>query len=168
MEEIVNKVAQSSLAVFDLEDFYPRNQKVALDIADFLEDGFILREVHFRNALKAHDWSNYQDKLVAIFCSTDAILPAWAAILVATHLNEFAQKAYLCKLSEVDTLYFTEILSAYDYSSYADKPVILKGCSKKPVPELAYLLAMDKLQGVAKSVMFGEACSAVPLYKKRK
>ncbi|WP_298148471.1 DUF2480 family protein [Flavobacterium sp.] len=168
MEEIVNKVAQSVLAVFDLEDYYPKNQKAVVDIADFLEEGFILREVNFRNALKAHDWSSYKDKLVAVYCSTDAILPAWAPILVATHLHEFAHKTYLCPLEAVDTLYFTEILSELDYSSFADKPVILKGCSKKPVPEMAYLLAISRLQSVARSVMFGEACSAVPLYKKKK
>jgi hypothetical protein len=165
MNEIINKVANSSLEVFDLEDYYPTGIRTQIDIAQWLEEGFLLKEKDFREALKNHDWSQYQNHFVAIYCSTDAVLPAWATILVTVHLQPFAKKVILGKKEEIDTLLYSEILNRIDYSIYRDKPVILKGCSKKPVPEAAYIMAIQHLQKVAKSVMFGEACSAVPLYK---
>jgi hypothetical protein len=166
--EIVNKVASSALMVFDLEDYYPKGNKVSIDISQWLIEGFMLKEKDFREALKNHDWSQYQDAFVAIYCSTDAILPAWAMLLVSTHLQPFCKKIVLGKVSTIDEVIYTETLAQLDYSIYEDKPVILKGCSKKPVPEIAYVLAMQKLQTVAKSVMYGEACSAVPLFKAKK
>ncbi len=165
MNEIINKVANSSLAVFDLEDYYPSGNRTQIDIAQWLEDGFLLKEKNFRETLKNHDWSQYQNHFVAIHCSTDAILPAWATILVTTHLQPFAKKIILGKKEEIDTVLYNEILNQIDYSVYLGKPVILKGCSQKPVPETAYVFAVQHLQKVAKSIMFGEACSAVPLYK---
>jgi hypothetical protein len=163
--EIINKVANSSLEVFDLEEFYPSGIRTQIDVSQWLLEGFLLKEKDFREALKNHDWSQYQNHFVAIHCSTDAILPAWATILVTVHLQPFAQKIILGKKEEIDMLLYNEILVQVDYSIYQGKPVILKGCSKKPVPEAAYIFAIQKLQTVAKSVMFGEACSAVPLYK---
>jgi len=133
-----------------------------------LEEGFLLKEKDFREALKNHDWSQYQNHYVAIFCSTEAIVPAWATILVTVYLQPFAKKIILGKKDEIDTLLYLEILNQMDYSIYLNKPVILKGCSKKPVPESAYVLAVQHLQLFAKSIMFGEACSAVPLFKKGK
>lgn len=168
MNEIINKVANSALEVFDLEDYYPSGIRTQIDIAQWLEEGFLLKEKNFREAIKSHEWSNYHNHFVAIYCSTDAVLPAWATILVTVHLQPFAQKIILGKKEEIDTFLYHEILNQIDYSIYKDKPVILKGCSKKPVPETAYVLAVQKLQTVAKSVMFGEACSAVPLYKSKK
>ncbi len=166
--EIVNKVANSVLEVFDLEDYYPKEIRTQIDISQWLYEGFLLKEKDFREALKNHDWSQYQGHLVAINCSTDAIIPAWATILVAIQVAPFAAKVVNGTLEDLDTFIYQEILSNIDYSIYQDKPVILKGCSKKPVPESAYIFAIQKLQEVAKSIMYGEACSAVPLFKKSK
>lgn len=168
MEEIINRVANSVLEVFDLEDYYPKGIRTQIDISQWLYEGFLLKEKDFREALKNHDWSDYQDHFVAIHCSTDAIIPAWASILVTTHVAPFAQKVILGTVSDLESALYQEILSKLDYSAYQDKPVIIKGCSKKPVPESAYVLAAQHLQPLAKSIMYGEACSAVPLYKKSK
>ena len=168
MDEIVNKVANSVLEVFDLEDYYPSGIRTQLDISQWLLDGFLLKEKDFREALKNHDWSKFQNHFVAIHCSTDAIIPAWASILVTVYLSPFAKKVVVGNLTDLETSLYQEILSTLDYSKYQDKPVILKGCSKKPVPESAYIMAIQKLQPFAKSIMYGEACSAVPLYKKNK
>lgn len=168
MDEIVNKVANSVLEVFDLEDYYPSGIRTQLDISQWLLDGFLLKEKDFREALKNNDWSKFQNHFVAIHCSTDAIIPAWASILVTVYLSPFAKKVVFGNLTDLETSLYQEILSTLDYSKYQDKPVILKGCSKKPVPESAYIMAIQKLQPFAKSIMYGEACSAVPLYKKIK
>ena len=168
MDEIINKVANSSLEVFDLEDYYPKEISTQIDIAQWLFEGILLKEKDFRESLKNHDWSQYQNHLVAIHCSTDAILPAWASILVTTYVSPFAKKVVLGNINDLYTAFYQDILSKIDYSYYQDKPVILKGCSKKPVPETAYIIAIQELQKVAKSIMYGEACSAVPLFKKSK
>ena len=168
MDEIVNKVANSVLEVFDLEDYYPSGIRTQLDISQWLLDGFLLKEKDFREALKNHDWSQFQNHFVALHCSTDAIIPAWASILVTVYLSPFAKKVVVGNLTDLETSLYQEILSTLDYSKYQDKPIILKGCSKKPVPESAYIMAIQKLQPFAKSIMYGEACSAVPLYKKSK
>jgi hypothetical protein len=168
MDEIVNKVANSVLEVFDLEDYYPSGIRTQLDISQWLLEGFLLKEKDFREALKVHGWSQYQNHFVAIHCSTDAIIPAWASILVTVYLSPFAKKVVVGNLTDLETSLYQEILATLDYSKYQDKPIILKGCSKKPVPESAYIMAIQKLQPFAKSIMYGEACSAVPLYKKNK
>jgi len=168
MDEIVNKVANSVLEVFDLEDYYPSGIRTQLDISQWLLDGFLLKEKDFREALKNHDWSQFQNHFVAIHCSTDAIIPAWASILVTVYLSPFAKKVVVGNFIDLETSLYQEILPTLDYSKYQDKPIILKGCSKKPVPESAYIMAIQKLQPFAKSIMYGEACSAVPLYKKSK
>jgi secreted protein with Ig-like and vWFA domain len=167
-EEIINKVANSSLEVFDLEDFYPNGVRAQIDLSQWLYEGFLLKEKDFREALKNHDWQQYEGEFIAINCSTDAILPAWASILVTTYVAPFAKKVVLGTISDLNTAIYQEILATVDFSKYQDKPVILKGCSKKPVPDSAYIMAIQELQKVARSVMYGEACSAVPLYKKAK
>jgi hypothetical protein len=167
MDEIINKVAQSSLMVFDLEEYYPDDYVVDLDISQWLLDGFILKESDFRAQLKNSDFSGYQDKYVALHCSTDAILPAWAFALVAVHLAPFAVKIIHGNKEQTIIDWYQDILNKLDYTDYFQKPVILKGCSKKPVPNQVYTLAVQKLLLVAKSVMFGEACSAVPLFKNK-
>lgn len=166
-DEIINKVANSVLEVFDLEDYYPKGIRMQIDISQWLLEGFLLKEKDFRESLKNHDWSKYQDSFVAINCSTDAIVPAWASILVTIHLSPYAKKVVLGDLNDLETALYHEILPSIDYSKYQDKPVIIKGCSKKPVPESAYILATQKLQPFAKSIMYGEACSAVPLFKRK-
>lgn len=168
MDEIINRVANSALEVFDLEDYYPVGTRTQIDLAQWLLEGFLLKEKDFREALKNHDWSQYQNHFAALYCSTDAIVPAWATILVTTYLTPFAKKVVLGTIADLNTALYQEILPTLDYSVYQDKPVIIKGCSKKPVPESAYIMAVQKLQPFAKSIMYGEACSAVPLYKKGK
>ena len=165
MEEIVNKVANSVLEVFDLEDYYPEGIRAQVDISQWLLEGLLLKEKDFREQLKNHDWSQYQDQYVAINCSTDAIVPAWASILVAIHLAPFAKKIINGSMEDIESSLYQEILSKIDYSVYTNKPMIIKGCSRKPVPMRAYVLAAHYLQPFARSIMYGEACSAVPLYK---
>ena len=166
-EEILNRVAASSLTVFDLEDYFPKGPRFEVDLAQWLAEGFLLREKDFRESLRNHDWSQYQDAYVGVFCSTDAILPAWASVLVTMHLAPYARRIVSGRTEAINAALYEEILSGLDYSQYNDKPVIIKGCMKKPVPMSAYVLAAQKLQPVAKSVMYGEACSAVPLYKRK-
>ena len=167
MDEIVNKVANSALVVFDLEDYYPIEIRSKIDISQWLLEGFLLKEKDFREQLNRHDWAQYQGQNVAIFCSTDAIVPAWAAVLVTLQLAPFAKKIISGTFEDLDATLYQELLSKIDYSVYEGKPIILKGCSKKPVPMSAYVLAAHYLQPFAKSIMYGEACSAVPLYKKK-
>ncbi|MGV3461719.1 MAG: DUF2480 family protein [Flavobacterium sp.] len=166
-EEIINRVANSALQVFDLEDYYPDGERVVIDIAQWLMEGFVLREKEFRDSLKNHDWQQYSAKYVALQCSTDAIVPAWAYMLITTYLQPMARKVVQGSVEELNTILYSEILSGLDYSEYEGKPVIIKGCSRKPVPQQVYTLATQKLMPVAKSIMFGEACSSVPLYKKK-
>lgn len=165
-KEIINKVAESSLMVFDLEDYYPDEHVVDLDISQWLLEGFLLKESDFRAHLKEMDWSAYQDKYVALYCATDAILPAWTYALVAVHLAPYALKIIHGNKELAIIDWYQDVLNKLDYTDYFQKPVILKGCSKKAVPNQVYTLAIQKLIKVARSVMFGEACSAVPLFKK--
>jgi len=166
MGEIVNRVAQSSLEIFDLEELYPKGNRMAVDLSSWLEEGFLLREKDFRDALKKHDWEPYRDAWVNLYCSTDAVLPAWAYILVSTYLNPVARRVVLGDATDLETALFEEVLDAYDFSALEGKAVLLKGCSHLPVPRQAYLTAMRRIQEFARSVSFGEACSSVPLYKR--
>ncbi|MGY0391452.1 DUF2480 family protein [Bizionia sp. KMM 8389] len=166
-DEIINRVANSKLATLDLEDYYPKGPRKQIDIKDWLMEGIVLREKDFRDYVKAHDWQQYQDAYVALHCSTDAIVPAWAYMLITISLESVAKKTILGNLDQLETILYQEIISNLDVSEYQDKPVIIKGCSKKPVPVNAYLLMTDKLKPVAKSIMFGEACSSVPLFKRK-
>jgi hypothetical protein len=168
MDEIVNKVANSKLEVFDLEDYFPKSPIVELDISQWLLEGFILKEKDFRETLKNYDWQQFSGQNVALFCATDAILPAWTYSLVVTYLAPFANAIVQGDKKALLLSVYQKELSKIDFQLYADKPVILKGCSNKPVPNEVYVLAIQELQKVARSVMFGEACSAVPLYKKGK
>ncbi|HEX8574863.1 MAG TPA: DUF2480 family protein [Flavobacterium sp.] len=167
-DKIINKVANSVLEVFDLEDYYPKGTRTLIDISQWLYEGFLLKEKDFRESLKNHNWLQYQDHYVAIHCSTDAIIPAWVAVLVTVHVTPFAKKVVLGNSNDLETALYQDILAGIDYSRYQNKPVILKGCSKKPVPESAYVMVIQYLQPYAKSIMYGEACSAVPLFKAQK
>ncbi len=166
-QEIINRVANSVLQVFDLEDYYPEGERKSIDISEWLLEGFVLREKDFRATLKDHNWEQYKDSYVALHCSTDAIVPAWAYMLVSTYLQPVVKKVIQGSIADLDVQLYQQILSKIDYSEYTGKPVIVKGCSRKPVPQEAYVMAMQKLMPFAKSLMFGEACSAVPLYKKK-
>lgn len=167
MEEIVNRVANSKLVTFNLEDIYPKGERVAFDISQWLLEGIVLRESDFREQAKQHDWSQYRDKFVALFCSTDAIVPGWAYLLLSLHLAPFVKKVTVGSLDELESILFAELLQNLDVSEYTDKPLIIKGCAHKPIPQNAYVLLAQKLQPVAKSIMYGEACSSVPLFKRK-
>jgi hypothetical protein len=166
MDEIVNKVANSKLKVFDLEDFFPKEQLLPLDISQFLFEGFILKEKEFRIVLKEFDWNKYKDTYVYLFCSTNAILPAWTYILIVSYLNLFSKLTVQGSKNDLLVSIYQDKLSNHDFSVYKDLPVILKGCSNKPVPQEIYVVAIQKLIPFAKSIMFGEACSAVPIFKR--
>ncbi|SHJ61961.1 DUF2480 family protein [Maribacter aquivivus] len=166
-DEIVNKVAQSKLITFNLEDYYPKGNRVVLDIKDWLFEGFILKEKEFRAFADAHDWSQYEGAYVAMQCSTDAIVPGWAYLLLSVKLSGIAKKAIQGTLVDLETSIYQSIIDNIDVSEYQDKLIIIKGCSKKPVPANAYLFLAERLKPVAKSIMYGEACSSVPLYKRK-
>lgn len=166
-DEIVNKVANSALKIFDLEDYYPNNPRMELDISQWLFHGFVLKEKEFRAALKDFEWSVYKDAYVALSCSTDAILPSWAFMLVSSYLEPFAVKVFLGDLEHLESSIYQDLLNELDYSEYENLPVIIKGCAKKPIPDEAYILATRKLMPYARSIMFGEACSAVPIFKRK-
>lgn len=165
--EIINRVANSKLVTFDLEDLYPKGERIAFDISSWLLEGIVLRESDFREKAKEHDWSLYTDKYVALFCSTDAIIPGWAFLLLSLHLAPYAKKVTVGDLEQLESILFAELLKDFDVSEYEDKPIIIKGCAHKPIPQNAYVLLAQKLQPIAKSIMYGEACSSVPLFKKR-
>lgn len=165
--EIVNRVANSKLITFDLEDFYPKGARIVFDIKDWLFEGFVLREKDFREQVKNHNWEQYQNTYVALTCSTDAIIPGWAYMLLTVNLEPYAKKIVVGNLNTLETVVYQEIINNLDTSKYKNAPVIIKGCTNKPVPQNAYLMAISKLKPVAKSIMYGEACSAVPLYKKK-
>ena len=165
MSDIINRVSQSKLVTFNLEDYYPKGNRVLLDIKDWLFEGLILREKDFRTQLEDFDWGQYKDCYVALSCSTDAIIPGWAYMLISTKLQPYAKKIIIGDLEMLESSLYQSIIENLDVSEFEDKPVIIKGCSNKPVPANAYLWATTKIQSVAKSVMYGEACSSVPLFK---
>lgn len=167
MEEIVNKVAQSGLISFDLEKFYPQGERVLIDIKENLWQGIALKEKDFRAFIKENDWSDYQDKYVAIICSEDAIIPTWAYMLMASALNGIAKKVVFGNLENLENEIFIEVINNLDLSEFEDKRVIVKGCSNLPIPTNSYVKLTEKLIPVVKNLMFGEACSSVPLYKKK-
>ena len=167
-DTIVNRVAASTLITFDLEKLYQIGTRQSIDLSQWLHQGLLLKEKEFRALLKAHDWSVYRDQFIALHCSTDAILPAWAALLVTTHLQPYARKVVLGTLNDLEVQLFAEEIQLLDISQYKDQPLIIKGCSDKTVPQDAYVQLIAKLQPVVKSLFYGEACSSVPLYKKKK
>ncbi|MGR7812643.1 DUF2480 family protein [Lacinutrix undariae] len=167
-EEIINRVANSKLVTIDLEDLYPKGNRVLFDIKDWLYMELILKETEFRDYVKTHDWSQYKNNYMALTCSVDAIIPSWAYLLIAANAAEYAKKIVVGDLKTLETAIYQEVVSEFDVSEFMDKPVIIKGCSNKPIPDTAYIQLISKLQGVARSVMYGEACSTVPLYKKKK
>ena len=164
--EIRNKVAESSLITFNLEDLYQVGSRSVFDLKDFLFEGLILKEKDFRQALKDLDWSQYQDHYVAITCTADAIVPQWAYMLVSTYLQPVSKHCVFGDLEALETSLYEASIAAMETDQFNDERVIVKGCSQYPVPAAAYVLLVNKLRPVAKSIMYGEACSTVPLYKK--
>jgi len=166
MSEIVNKVAASGLVTIDLEDIYPNAERAIFDIKDHLWQGLALREKDFREFVKENNWEDYRDKYVAITCSVDAIVPNWAFMLVASKLEGIASKVVFGTKEVLETIVFRELIDSLPLEQYRDKRLIVKGCSNKPVPSSAYVDLVTKLQPVAKSIMFGEPCSTVPVFKR--
>ena len=166
-EEIINRVSNSKLKTFDLEEIYPEGERVSFDIKDLLFEEIILKEKDFRESVKNHDWSQYKKSFVAIHCSVDAIIPSWAFMLVASELIPHANKVVIGDLELLETVIYQELIGFLDFKDFANAPVIIKGCADKPIPATAFAMLIEKLQPIAKSIMFGEACSTVPLFKSK-
>jgi hypothetical protein len=166
-DEIINRIANSALITIDLEDYYPGGERRIIDIKDWLYEGLVLREKEFRTYIKSHDWAQYHDQFIGLTCSTDAIIPAWAYMLITTQLDPFAKRVILGDSEALESAIYQDIINNLDITEFENKPIIIKGCSKKPVPKNAYLFLTSRLLPIAKSIMYGEACSSVPLYKKK-
>jgi len=168
VEEIKNKVAESGIVTIDLEEYYQAGERVVLDIKPLLFKELILKEKDFRDFLKNEDWSKYKDKLVAITCTSDAIVPTWAYMLLSLSLEPFSKKIVFGNLNDLETILYNEALGKLNYPEYKDKRIVIKGCSNLPVPVSAYVTLSAYLKPYAKSIMYGEPCSTVPLYKAKK
>jgi hypothetical protein len=166
-ENIVNKVAQSGLVTLDPAAFYPEGERAVYDIKDNLFMGLMLREKDFREFVKTHDWSQYNGKNVAVTCTADAIVPAWAYMLLANKLAPFAREVVFGNEDVLETVLFEKSIAKMDVEQYRDQRIVLKGCGDIPVPVSAYVELTKKLTPVVKSLMFGEPCSTVPIYKKK-
>ncbi len=166
-EEIINKVAQSGLYTLDLEDYYPREEIVEFDLKPLLFMQMILKEKEFRAAIQDIDWSLYQDKILAITCTADAVIPYWAYMLIAVQAEPYAKAIVLGDRQTALREIFLTNLRAIDTSTLTDKRVIVKGCGDLSVGGFAYLEIARRLRPVVKSIMYGEACSNVPVYKKK-
>lgn len=162
---LVNRVASSSLITINLEDFFPTGEVAVFDLKDYLFMELILKEKDFREALKAHDWEQYQDQYLIITCSTDAIIPVWAHMLVTAYATPFAKDLFQGTKEEFYKAHYYRQLETIDATEYAGKRIVIKGCSDQPVPAAAYVELTKKLQPHVKSIMYGEPCSTVPIFK---
>ncbi|QDH79108.1 DUF2480 family protein [Echinicola soli] len=169
MSEIVNRVANSPIVTIDLEEYYDQGtDRVLFDLKEFLFQELVLKEKDFRKSLKELDWEQYRGKYVAVDCTADAIVPTWAFMLAATYLAGVAKDVAVGSEEDLDRYLFQKALMAIDPAEYEGRPVVIKGCSKFPVPVFAYGEVVRLLKGSAKSIMYGEPCSTVPVYKRPK
>ena len=169
MEEVfINKVAESGIISIDLEDYLPKDPCVLFDLKEYLFMELILKEKDFREALKKIDWTIYTDKNVAVTCSADAIIPVWAYMLVAGYLQPFAKAVVAGTMLELKQQLLLQNIAAISNEAFTDKRVVIKGCGEEQIGEAAYLAITNKLRPVVKSIMYGEPCSTVPIYKKSK
>ncbi|HRO08097.1 MAG TPA: DUF2480 family protein [Saprospiraceae bacterium] len=171
MEEektLVNRVAASGLITLNLEDYFPTSEIATFDIKDYLFHGLILREKDFRDALKQLDWSVYKDKIVLVNCSTDAVIPLWAYMLIENYLMHIATDTYQGTEEEYLRMFYRETLENTDFTQYQNQRIVIKGCGNKPVPSYAYTKITALLIPLVQSLMFGEPCSTVPIFKKAK
>ncbi len=166
-ENIINKVANSGLVTLNLEEYFHNGERVVYDIKDNLFHGLILKEQDFRAFIKEHDWSQYQNKNIAIICSADAIVPTWAYMLLANKLKPFANEVVFGSLEVLEAVLFTKSLAKIDLNEYAGARVVVKGCADIDVPVSAYVEITTLLTPVVKSIMYGEPCSTVPIYKRK-
>lgn len=163
---LVNRVAASGLITIDLEQYFPTTPLVVFDLKDYLFMELILKEKDFREAIKEHDWSQYQDKILLVYCSTDAIIPLWSYMLVASSAAPFAKDIYQGTKEAYYQSAYEKIIEELAIEKYAEQRIVIKGCSDVHVPKAAYLKLTQRLRPIAKSIMFGEPCSTVPIYKK--
>jgi len=166
MEPIENRVAQSEIEVYNLEDLWDDHPVTELDISTFLVEGLMLKEKAFRDQVETHDWSQYDGEHVALYCSTDAIVPTWGYMLIASELHDVARSTTVGRAEDLRREYYARALEDEDWSTFEDRPVVIKGCGSDLVPEMAYVRATQKLQDVARKLMYGEPCSSVPLWRR--
>lgn len=164
-EEIINKISQSGLVTLDLEQFFPVRPVLVFDLKPFLFMDLILKEKDFRAALAATDWTSYQDQIVGIHCSAEAVIPVWAFMLVASYLQPIAKEVIHGDEAAVLRQIITNRIQALDPELYRDQRIVVKGCGDQPVGDFAYLEITKLLRPVVKSIMYGEPCSTVPIYK---
>ena len=167
-KEIINRVSESGLIEIDLQEYYPKGERVLIDVKNNLFQDLILREKDLREFISNEDWKKYTGKFVAITCSADAIVPTWAYMLFTTALQPFVKKMVFGDLKTLETILFIEALAKIDTEQFRDKRIVIKGCGDVPVPESAYVELTRILTPVAKSIMYGEPCSTVPVYKEGK
>jgi Protein of unknown function (DUF2480) len=167
-ENLVNRVAQSGLVTLNLENFFPKGEIAHFDLKNYLFRELILREKDFREALKEHDWTQYEGKNLLVYCSTDAIIPVWAYMLVVTYSEPFARDIFQGDEENFIKSYYFNVIKNLDLSEYEGQRLVVKGCSDLPVPAAAYLDLTKRLRPIALSIMYGEPCSTVPIYKKPK
>ena len=165
-EAIVNKVSESGLITLDLEQYYPREEVMLFDLKDYLFMGLILKEKDFREALKNLDWDAYRNKYVGVTCSADAIIPPWAYMLAAAYLQPVAKDVIMGDEKEVHKTIFLQNIQGIDVNEFTGQRVVVKGCGETPIGEFAYMEITKRLRPVAKTIMYGEPCSTVPIYKK--
>ena len=166
MSEIVNRIANSPIITFKLEEHFPQGERVLLDIKDQLFRGLILREKDFRAFVKEHDWAQYQDTYIAVTCSADAIIPMWAYMLLAVKLEPYARHIAFGDLEVLEKELWQQVLDGMDFSEFEDRPIVIKGCANIKIPEAIYMEAARRIKPFAKKLSFGEPCSTVPLYKR--
>jgi hypothetical protein len=166
-ENIVNKVAASGLVTLNLEEYFHKGERLVYDIKDNLFHGLILREQDFRAFIKEHNWEQYTGKNIAIICSADAIVPTWAYMLLANKMKPFVNEVVFGDLQVLETVLYTKALTKIDISSFAGQRVVIKGCADLEVPVSAYVEITALLTPVVKSLMYGEPCSTVPIYKRK-
>lgn len=166
-EEIINRVANSGLITFDLEAYYNPGERASIDLKELLFKGLILREKDLRDFADSEDWTKYQGKLVTVFCSTDAVIPTWAYMLIGTKLQPFANRIFYGNPEMMEQQLYHEVLSQINIEDFRDARVVVKGCGNLPVPVGAYLEITRILTPVVKSLMFGEPCSTVPIFKRK-
>ncbi len=167
MAEIINKVSESGIISLDLETYFPLEEPMLFDLKEFLFMGLILKEKDYRAALLQIDFSIYQNKYVGIVCSVDAIIPMWAYMLAASYLQPFAKKVMMGTEEKIVEQIMLEQINEIDPTQFADKRIVVKGCGEKKISESAYVAITNKLRPVAKSIMYGEPCSTVPIYKNK-
>lgn len=166
-KDIVNRVEKSKLISIDLEDYYMPGERHQIDLKDWLVDELYLKEKEFRTAVKNHNWNKYKNAFVAINCSSNAVIPPWAYMLISTQLSSYAKKTVIGNLIDLEAKIFEDEIEKIDLSIFKDKSIVIKGCSNKKLPISIYYNLSSRLLPIAKSIMYGEACSAVPVFKRK-